>query len=66
MPWLNWRDMSEEPHDYELLLYLSEDGEPWVGNHPEGHARGLWYKGSGGQSNSRPVTKWARIPLPVS
>jgi len=64
MPWLDWRSIKDEPHNYDVILYLDADGVAWTGNHPEGCARGMWAKDGGGSSEFREPIMWAEIPLP--
>lgn len=60
--WLDWKSMNDEPRSYELILYRGNGEDFWVGNHPAGHARGLWYEGHGGGADGRRPEAWARIP----
>lgn len=62
-PWLLWEPMEKEPRSLERILYVDAEGEAWVGNHPEGFARGLWDECGGGASSRSPVA-WAHIPIP--
>lgn len=64
-PWLDWLPMVHEPNGYEVLLYLSDEGEVWAGNHPEGCARGMWTLDRGGAADTREPVMWAHIPLPA-
>ncbi|MGY3613980.1 hypothetical protein [Bradyrhizobium sp. USDA 10063] len=63
-PWLDWLPMVHEPHSYEVILYLSEDGDVWTGNYPEGRARGMWVMSRGGSAIDKEPIMWAHIPMP--